>query len=168
MITTPPGGGCRHLIQARKSDVGKLAERLGDQETRDRVIDDACKVLDAEVADKSGLSGVAIKGAYKMVKGIRPGFVRQVVDHLLDDFIAGIEPVYEEAIEKGADPSSHLVANSGRVADALLAVTDKRAENAKSAMIKKTYSKLRPTAKKHVEAAAPRLGDMLKRHVPAG
>jgi hypothetical protein len=32
-------------------------------------------------------------------------------------------------------------------------------------MIRKTYDKLRPTAKKHVSASAPRLGQMLDRHV---
>ncbi|MEZ4224005.1 MAG: hypothetical protein R3B13_23860 [Polyangiaceae bacterium] len=134
---------------------------------RAQVIDDACKVLDQEVDDKSGVSGFAIKAAYKLVQGIKPGFIREVVDHLLDDFLDALDPLYQEAVNKGVSPGSHLQANAGRVADALLAITDKRAENAQRAAIKKTYLKLRPTAKKHVEAAAPRLGAMLDRHVPA-
>jgi hypothetical protein len=141
-----------------------LKEQLSTGEKRQRVIDDACHVLDQEVADKSGLTGLAIKGAYKLVQGIKPGFVRQVVDHLLDDFLGAVDPVYQEAVATGVRPGEHLKANAGRVADALLAVTDAKAQRADNAAIKKTYEKLRPSAKKQVEAAAPRLADMLERH----
>jgi hypothetical protein len=124
-------------------------------------------VLDLEVADKGGIAGLAIKAAYKVVQGISPGFVRQVVDHLLNEFLDALDPVYQEAVAKGEPPGKYLRSNSGRVADALLAVTDKRAENAQRAVIKKTYEKLRPSAKRHVEDAAPRLAEMLERHAPA-
>lgn len=141
-----------------------LGEQIGSEDKRAAVVDDCLEVLDAEVGDKGGLSGVAIKSAYKLVKGIRPGFIREVVNHLLDDFLAALDPIYQESVEKDAKPSAHLVANKSRMADSLLAVTDKRAERAKMALIKKTYSKLRPSAQKHVEAAAPRLGQLLDRH----
>lgn len=133
---------------------------------RTAVVDDACRVLDEEVSDKSGLSGMAIKAGYKLVKGVKPGFVREVVDHLLDDFLDALDPIYREAVDGGKRPGAHLKANSGRVADSLLAITDKRAENAERALIKSMYERLRPTAKKHVEAAAPRLGDLLEKHAP--
>jgi hypothetical protein len=141
-----------------------LLELLGTGDKRRAVIDDSLKVLDAEVADKSGLTGLAIKTAYKVVQGVRPGFVRQVVDWLLDEFLGALQPVYAEALDKGEPAGSYLRKNGARVADALLSVTDRRAARAEGSIIKKTYEKLRPTAKKHVEAAAPRLADMLDRH----
>lgn len=141
-----------------------LEETIAEPEKRKAVIDDALRVLDAEVADKTGISGMAVKGAYKMVKGVRPGFVRQVVDHLLDDFLEALEPIHAEARAAGKSPSAHMRAERSRVAEALLAVTDARAEKADNKMIKKTYEKLRPTAQKHVEAAVPRLGEMVERH----
>jgi hypothetical protein len=144
-----------------------LKEQLGNGEKRREVIDDACRVLDLEVADKGGLSGMAIKAAYKLVQGIKPGFVRQVVDHLLDDFLEALDPTYQEALTRGQKPGVHLKANADRVADALLAVTDRRAQKADNATIKKAYEKLRPTAKKHVESAAPRLAELVDRHAPA-
>ncbi len=147
--------------------MASLKELLGSGDKRSAVIDDACKVLDLEVADKGGLGGVAIKGAYKLVRGIKPGFIREVVDHLLDDFLDALDPIYQEALEKKEAPGTHMKKDPGRVADALLAITDERAEQAKRGAIKKTYDKLRPTARKHVEAAAPRLSEMLDRHVPA-
>lgn len=144
-----------------------LKELAQEPDKRKAVIDEACRVLDLEVADKSGLSGMAIKAGYKLVQGIKPGFIREVVDNLLDDFLEALNPIYEEARAQGRPPGVHLKQNSGRMADALLAITDKRAERAQRAVIKNMYEKLRPAAKKHVEAAAPRLGDMLEKHAPA-
>lgn len=137
---------------------------VGDK--RPLIVDDACKVLDLEVADKSGLSGMAIKAGYKLVQGVKPGFVRQAVDDLLDDFLDALDPIYQEAISKGVRPSDHLKANSPQMADALLGITDRRAEKAQRATIRGMYDKLRPTAKKHVEAAAPRLAELLQKHAP--
>jgi hypothetical protein len=128
------------------------------------LIDDALRVLDMEVDDKSGLTGIAVKTAYKVVKGVSPGFLRDVVDHLLDDFLDGLDPLYQEALGKGVKPRQHLQANPGRVADALLGITDRRAQRAKNQMVKATYEKLRGSAKKHVEAAVPRLGELFERH----
>src|SRR6185436_2132507 len=128
-----------------------LSDMLGVDPKRRVVVDDACRVLDDEVADKGGLSGLAIKGAYAVIKGIKPGFIREVVDALLDDFLKCLDPLYQEAVAKGVRPGAHLQGNSGRVADALLAVTDQRAARAQRAVVKSTYEKLRPTAKKQVE-----------------
>jgi hypothetical protein len=122
------------------------------------------RVLDAEVDDKSGLSGIAVKTAYKVVKGVSPNFIREVVDALLNDFLDGLDPLYQEAVQKGIKPRQHLQANPGRVADALLGITDRRAQRSKNQLVKATYEKLRGSAKKHVEAAVPRLGELFEKH----
>ena len=142
-----------------------LKELLTTPEKRDRVVDDACDVLEKEVADKSGLSGVAIKTAFKVVKGVKPGFTRQGVSDLLDSFLDALNPLYQQALEKGEKPGAYLAAHATQMASALLEITDGKAERAKNAVVKKTYEKLRPTAQKHVEAAAPRIGALLDRHV---
>jgi hypothetical protein len=143
-----------------------LCERLGKEPVRGRVIADACQVLDDEVADKSGLGGLAIRGAYSAVKGIKPGFIREVVDNLLDDFLDALDPMVQEAGQRGVPAGKHLAANGEPMAQKLLAITDARVENSTRSIIRGTYSKLRPTAVKHVAAAAPRLGQMLDRHWP--
>jgi hypothetical protein len=144
--------------------MASLSEQLGGGETRAKVIGDACHVLDQEVADKGGISGLAIKGAYKIVQGIKPGFVHEVVDALLDDFLTAIDPLYQEAATKQRPAGPYLRENASRVADALLAVTDRRSTQAKRQVVRSAYEKLRPMAKKQVEAAAPRLADLLERH----
>ena len=140
-----------------------LKEQLGAGEKRQQVIEDAIKVLDAEVADKGGLTGLAVKGGYKVVQGVRPGFVRDVVTGLLDDFLDAVDPVYQEAKQKSRPAGAYLLENKSRMAEALLGVTDRKAQRAEG-MIKKAYEKLRPLAKGQVEAAAPRLAQLLEKH----
>jgi hypothetical protein len=146
-----------------------LREQIGSGDKRNAVIEDGCKVLDEEVAEKSGLSGLAIKGAYKIVQGVRPGIIREAVNHLLDDFLDAMNPIYQEAAEKKQPAGPYLRQNGARVAQALLAVTDQRAAKVDSQVIKKTYEKLRPTAQKQVEGAAPRIATLVEKHAaPTG
>lgn len=143
-----------------------LKERLGSGDRRQQVIDDACKILDEEVADKSGLGGIAVKAAFSVIKGIKPGFIRQAVDHLLDEFLDVVQPFHSEAMASGQAPGDLIRKESSRVAEALLAVTDAKAKRAENPVIQKTYDKLRPSAKKHVEGAAPRIGQLVNKYAP--
>lgn len=154
------------MLTARNM-AASLAEQMAPAQKRNALIDDALQVLDEEVKDKSGLSGVAVKTAFKVVKGVQPGFIRKVVDKLLDDFLEKTDPLYQSALSAGLSPGGHIEKEKGQLASALLSVTDRRAEQAQSDLVRKTYAKLRPTAQKHVEAAAPRLAKLLDRHAAA-
>jgi hypothetical protein len=141
-----------------------LAETLTDETKKTLVVNDCCQLIDEEVKDKGGISGLAIKAGYGAVKGIKPGFVRQVVTDLLPEFAKALDPFHAEATSQGKPVPAHFEANAARVADALLTITDAKAKNAKSGVVKGTYEKLRPTAKKHVEQAVPRLGRLIDKH----
>lgn len=143
-----------------------LSETLTNDAKRNQVTDDCCGIIDAEVADKGGLTGMAIKAGYAAVKNVKPGFVRHVVYDLLPEFSSALDPMYQEAKSKSVGVSSHFNANPGRVADALLAITDDKAKRSSSGVIKGTYEKLRGMAKKNVEAAVPRLGKLIEKHAP--
>ena len=143
-----------------------LTEALTEDSKKSAVVDDCMGLIDAEVADKGGLAGLAIKAGYKAVQGVKPGFVRQVVSDLLPEFARVLDPLYQEAKTQGRGVRDHFSANAARVADALLSITDEKAKRAKSAMVKGTYDKLRGSAKKNVEAAVPRLGAMIDKHAP--
>lgn len=140
-----------------------LAEQFSDVTKRDALIQDALGVLDAEVGDKSGLSGMAIKTAFRVIKGIQPGFLRSVVERLLPDFVEKLDPVYQDALKQGLAPGALLTKEKSKVAGALLSITDEKAKNAQD-LVRKTYERLRPSAQKNVEAAAPRLAELLNRH----
>ena len=141
-----------------------LKEALADPEKKPAIVADCLDLIDEEVKDKSGFSGMAIKAGYKAVKGIKPGFVKNVVSDLLPEFAEALEPLNKEAVSAGTPIGAHLVANSGRAADALLSVTDSKAEKSTNGLVKGTYKKLRPSAKKNVESALPRLGQLIETH----
>jgi hypothetical protein len=144
-----------------------LVDALSAPDKKEAVIDDCIALIDAEVADKGGISGLALKAGYSAVKGIKPGFIRHVVHDLLPEFAAALEPFYKEAVEKQKKPSEYFPQHGPRIADALLSVTDSRAKNAKSGVVRSTYDKLRGSAKKNVEAALPRLGKLVEKHTPS-
>ena len=144
--------------------MASLPETLTNPDKKDKVVEDCLALIDAEVGDKGGLSGLAIKAGYGVVKGIKPGFIKQAVNDLLPEFATALDPIYQEAKSKEKPVSEYFRDNSTRVADALLAITDAKAQKSKSGAVKGTYDKLRGTAKKNVEAAVPRLGKMVEKH----
>jgi hypothetical protein len=143
--------------------MGTLTEVLADPAKRRRVVDDGVAMIEAEVADKSGLSGMAIKGAFGMVKKVRPGFVGGALNHLIDDFAPQVDPFWLDYQKVGGDARAYFTKNGAAIADALLKVTDMRSQGA-SGPVRTTYDKLRPEAAKHVQAAMPRFADLLKKH----
>jgi Family of unknown function (DUF6918) len=153
----------RHIRRELRT-MQNLTEALTSDSKKAAVVDDCLALIDAEVADKGGLTGLAIKAGYRTIQGIKPGFVRQVVTDLLPEFARVLEPLYQEGKTNGQGVREHFIANPTRVADALLSITDDRAKRAKSGMVKATYEKLRGTAKKNVEAAVPRVAAMIAKH----
>jgi hypothetical protein len=143
-----------------------LSEALGSDSRKSVVVDDCLALIDAEVSDKGGLTGLAIKAGYRTIQGVKPGFVRQVVIDLLPEFANALDPLYQEAKGSGRNVKDYLKANANRAADALLTITDEKANRSRSGMVKGTYEKLRGSAKKNVEAAVPRLAAMIEKHAP--
>jgi hypothetical protein len=143
-----------------------LSEALSSDSRKSVVVDDCLALIDAEVSDKGGLTGLAIKAGYKTIQGVKPGFVRQVVVDLLPEFASALDPLYQEAKSGGRNVEEYFNANATRAADALLSITDEKAKRSRSGMVKGTYEKLRGSAKKNVEAAVPRLAAMIEKHAP--
>lgn len=141
-----------------------LRDVINDPKKNSAIVIDCVKLVDEEVSAKGGLSGLAIKAGYAAVKGVKPGFITEVVEKLLPEFADKLDVIWEEG-RKDGKLVSQFVANKPRVADALLSVTDAKAKGAKSAVVRGTYEKLRGTAKKNVEEAVPRLARLLEKHV---
>lgn len=140
-----------------------LKDVIADPKKRRAVIDDGVAVIEAEVGDKGGLSGLAIKAAYGTVKKVKPGFVVGALHHLLDDFAGKVDPFWTSAVQGGGDPVKTFVSLGPAVSEALLSITDQRARSA-AGPVRKTYDQLRPQASKHVIEAMPRIAGLLKKH----
>ena len=62
-----------------------LPEVLTSDAKKQSVVEDCVHLIDDEVKDKGGLTGLAIKAGYSAVKGVKPGFVKNVVTDLLPE-----------------------------------------------------------------------------------
>jgi hypothetical protein len=144
--------------------MGALAEVIQDDAKRRAVVDDCTRLLDAEVSGKRGIKGVAVKAAFKAVKGVRPGMIPMSVDALLDDFAVQIDPYWDRCQSAGTPPRQFFQSNGSAIANALLQITDQRAQRSTQRILKGAYSKLRGQAVVHITAAMPRLADLVARH----
>ena len=136
-------------------------------EVRRAMAEDGARLVDAEVARKGGMSGLALKGAFGVVQRVRPGYVRDALEKLLPSFAERLEPFYEARQKEAPDqPLERYLSNRApEVAEALLAITDERANRAEKGPLRSTYEKLRPAARRNVEEAVPGIGRMLDAHV---
>lgn len=144
-----------------------LADLITRPPMRNTIVSDCVDLVEDEVRAKSGLSGIAIKGAYGTIKKIKPRFVPDVIDALLDDWVAKLEPYYSKWRGGGSAGTlaEFLTARSDDVAEDLLAVTDERSGRSKHKTATKLYGKMRPSAKRNVSAAVPKLGALMEKHI---
>lgn len=148
--------------------MAELTERL-DEMDRDVLVDDVVTLIDEEVASKGGLTGMALKGGYNAVKRLKDGrMIEEAVDGLLDDFTVALSPMYEDYLEDESYSNfeDYLADHQQEGADALLSITDDRAETTDHNFLRKTYEKLRGQAEEHVYEALPRVGRLVDEHAP--
>ncbi|HEY2506247.1 MAG TPA: hypothetical protein VGI58_07005 [Streptosporangiaceae bacterium] len=142
-----------------------LQEILCAPDTQPKVIDDCCALIDQEIAEKSGISGNAVKLAYKTVATFASGYVRIMVASFLPGIVTQLEPFWADFTESGGSAFGDYLAKRGaEVSEALLTVTDERAESSKRATLIKAYRAVRGGAVKHVEAALPRVGELVLKY----
>jgi len=141
-----------------------LSALLLDTTVRPELVKECCAIIERQVDAKKGFSGIAIKGAYKTVKAIKPGFVPGVVDALLDEWVEKLADFEREHLAAGGEIATlpdYLVAERARVAEAMVSVTDARAETTKHKTAQKLYHRFRPSALANVEEAIPELGTLV-------
>ncbi len=142
----------------------KLTDKVKDPAAKKAIAKDCTQLIDRQVSAKGGLSGMALKTAYGVVKGIGSDYVPGAIARLLPEACAAIEPIWEEGVAKG-DPVAHLSANSDRTADSILGATDARIARVGNGLIVGTYKKLRKSIKSDVVTAVPGVAQILQQHI---
>ena len=135
--------------------------------TRPKVIADCYTLIEQEVSDKSGISGTAVKLAYKTVTTFMPGHIRYMVESLLPELAGKLQPYWDGFGTSGGSGFGDYLAKRGEeVSQDLLSVTDARAAASGRPTIIKAYGAVRGSAARHVEAALPRVGDLVLKYAP--
>lgn len=145
----------------------RLSDLLATPELRKALVDDGAKLVRGEVERRGGLSGMALKGAFKVVEAVHRDFVAEALDRLLPAFAAKLEPFVDarDRERPGERMERFLSDRPEAVAEALLSITDARVARLHRGPIRTTYDKLRPSAQRYVEDAVPAIGGLLDRHL---
>ena len=141
----------------------ELTTKINDKETYNSIATDCSQLMDDQVAAKGGLSGMAFKATYKLVKGIGADYIPGAIKRLLPETLKALDPIWEEGRAQG-DPVSYLSEHRDRTADLILSTTDARIKSNGGGIIGASYQKLRKSIKPDVEAAVPGLAKILAKH----
>jgi uncharacterized protein DUF6918 len=130
-----------------------------------KVIDDSLALVDEQISDKSGISGTAVKLAYKSVVSFSPGHVRYMIEQLMPAMLEKLEPYWADFAASGGGVFGDYLAKRGdEVSESLLEITDARAAASSRAVIVKAYKTVRGSASKNVMAALPDLGALVQKY----
>ncbi len=133
--------------------------------TQPKVIADCFTLIEQELADKSGVSGTAVKLAYKTANSFAPGYLRDRMEEMLPQIVDKLEPFWADFnADGGAVFGDYLAKRGDEVSEAMLSVTDAMAGKSERPTVLKAYRAVRGGAVKHVEAALPRVGDMAQKY----
>ena len=142
-----------------------LQEILLGPDTQPQVIADCYALIEREVSDLSGITGTAVKLAYSTVTAFIPGHIRYMIEALLPGMVDQLQPYWADFhASAGSDFGDFLTKRGDEVSQALLSVTDARAEGSGRPTMIKAYRTVRGSAARHVEAALPRVGELVLKY----
>ena len=106
-----------------------LHEMLLPPDVQPQVVADVQALVEQELASKSGISATAIKVAYKAVTAFAPGYYQETIQSMLPDMADKLQPFWADfTASGGAGFGDYLSKRPEEVCEALLSVTDARAE----------------------------------------
>jgi hypothetical protein len=142
-----------------------LTEILLAPEIKPQVVKDCYQLIDQQISEMSGVSGAAVKLAFKAVNTFMPGHAYHMAGKLLPDFVAQLEPYWADFnIAGGSGFGDYLAKHGDEVAGALLSVTDAKAAASDRPTVTRAYGTVRGGAAKHIQAALPRVGDLVQKY----
>ncbi len=107
-----------------------LHETLLAPDVQPQVVDDCQALVDHEVAEMSGVTGTAVRLAYKTVRTFDAGHIRVMIESLLPDVTVALQPYWDAFTARppadAGDFGGYLASREEAVAEALLAITDER------------------------------------------
>ena len=130
------------------------------------VIADCVELIESHIAGRSGLKGMALKTGLSMLKRAKPEIIERATAKLLPEFIAALEPIYQEfQRSRESNFDVFLQKHAQSATDALIKIADQRAGQSESATVKSTYSRMRGDAQREVLAAMPALSRLISSYL---
>ena len=145
-----------------------LHEMLLAPNIRPTVVADCEELVTNEVTEMSGVTGAAVKLAYNTVRRVDSNHIHAMIETILPNTADALQPYWEgftaEFTASSGDFGAYLAARDEEVAEALLAITDRRRDNSNRPTIVKAYNTIRGRAIKQVRASLPALGTLIQKY----
>jgi hypothetical protein len=145
-----------------------LQEMLLAPDIQPLVVEDSEALVTDQVADLCGVTGAAIKLAYNTVRKFDANHIHGMIETILPNVADALQPYWAqfsaEFTPSSGDFGGYLAAREDEVAEALLAITDRRRDNSVRPTIVKAYNTIRGRASKQVKAALPALGLLIQKY----
>jgi hypothetical protein len=145
-----------------------LQEMLLAPNIQPTVVADCEELVTSQVRDMSGVTGAAVKLAYNTVRKVDSNHIHAMIETILPNVADALAPYWAqfsaEYTPSSGDFGGYLAAREEEVAEALLAITDRRRDSSVRPVIVKAYNTIRGRAIKQVKAALPALGRLIQKY----
>jgi hypothetical protein len=142
-----------------------LSDILLTPQKKEALFSECGQLLESQIANLSGLKGMALKTTVNMLKSAKPGVLDRAVSILIPEFLKILEPLHQKFTQSGdGDFSLFLQKHARETSSALLSVADARITNASSSA-QSVYAKFRGTAEAQILEALPHLSKILNKHL---
>jgi hypothetical protein len=145
-----------------------LHQMLLASDIQPRVVADCEELVTNEVGEMSGVTGAAVKLAYNTVRRYDANHIHAMIETILPSAADALQPYWEgftaQFTPSSGDFGAYLAARDEEVAEALLAITDRRRDNSNRPVIVKAYNTIRGRAIKQVKATLPALGALIQKY----
>ncbi len=139
-----------------------LSKMIQNPSVKASIVADCAQLIETQVSAKGGMSGLALKATYAMVKGIDAGYISGAIARLLPTMFEALDPIWAEGTQAG-DPVDYLTQHRTQTANTLLGITDARVKNS-SSLVRSAYGKVRQSSAGEVEEAIPGLAKIIGEH----
>ena len=140
--------------------------QLLDGATRQAVINDVAQLIDTVVAEQSGITGMAIKGAVSAAKKTDANVLSKVVAQVFPDVLGELEPTWQEFEASGqSDFAAFVEPRSEQIAGSIMNIADNKSQQVNNGAFLKAYNALRGKAVKIVTPHVPALARTLAAHM---
>ena len=144
----------------------KQTDSLLADNRREAVTAELAKLIDDYVDALKGLKGMALRTAFNMLKGNDPTAVHGAMAKMMPDFVAGLDPLYQDFLQKkGKDFAAHMNAHPHEALGALIGVTDARVARSTNNTLKSVYKKVRGTIESELKGVLPSLAAVIGKHL---
>lgn len=143
-----------------------LSDILLAPEKKDAAIADLAQLLESAMANRGGLSGMAMKTGLSMLKAAKPDIMQRGATRMLPEFARSLQPLFDRFQQQGGgDFSAFLVKHSSEAAQIIAQSADQLMATSQNATAKSLFGKFRSGADKDIAAMVPAVGRLIQKYL---